>query len=430
MNNRIWIINHYASDMYFQKGGRHYYFAKYLLRAGYSPTIFCANTIHNTDKVVDTEGKLYKEDLKYQFPFVFVKSSSYKGNGLSRINNMVSFYFNVKKVAKQYAQRNGKPDIIYASSAHPLAVIAGIKLAKKFGVKCIGEVRDLWPLSIVEYSGKLTNKNLLIKLLYQGEKWMYKKVDKLIFTMQGGYDYITDKGWDKVIPKEKVFHINNGVDLETFNYNKEHYKIKDEDLSDNDIFKVVYTGTIRKVNNLGLLLDIAKNIKNEEIRFLVWGDGNELPVLKKRLIDDNINNVVFKGRVDKKFVPYIVSNADLNFAHNTPTPLFKYGISFNKMFDYIASGRPILSDFPCSYNPAVVEKVGYNVESERAIDISLIIDKIANNKISPINPNNFIKAREKYDFKNLTNKLINIIEDKELNEEECSLLTLKHSTVH
>ena len=47
MGKTFWIMNHYASHMLFDKGGRHYWFAKYLDRAGYQPVVFCAN-IQNT----------------------------------------------------------------------------------------------------------------------------------------------------------------------------------------------------------------------------------------------------------------------------------------------------------------------------------------------------------------------------------------------
>ena len=71
--------------------------------------------------------------------------------------------------------------------------------------------------------------------------------------------------------------------------------------------------------------------------------------------------MTFKGRVEKKYVPSIVSRADLNFAHNSFTYLFNYGISFNKLFDYFAAGQPILCDFPCRYNPVVTYGAGTEV---------------------------------------------------------------------
>ena len=406
-------MNHYAGSMFFDKGGRHYNFAKYLRRAGYEPVIFCANSKHGQQELFFGNKDLWHEHIAEEIvtPFVFVKARTYQGNGKQRVLNMIDFYRNVKKTAKQYAKKHGSPDVIYASSVHPLTLVAGIQLAKYFGVKCICEVRDFWPESIVAYSTRFTRSHPLMRLLYHGEKWIYKKADSLIFTTEGAYDYIVEQGWEKEIRRFKVHYINNGVDLEAFQYNREHFQVDDPDLQDPDIFKVVYTGSIRLVNNLGLLLDAAKQVTDPKVRFLIWGDGDERPMLEQRIRDEGIGNVGFKGKVDKKYIPYIVSKADLNFAHNTPSSLFRFGISFNKIFDYFAAGKPILTDFPCAYNPVIQSNSGVAVENATAAEVARAIEKMVALEEAEYMKfcSNALKAAETYDFNNLTQKLIDII---------------------
>ena len=175
-------------------------------------------------------------------------------------------------------------------------------------INCRGE--NLWPKASLHMG--LSEKNPLLRLLYAGEKWIYKKADKLIFTMEGGKDYIVERGWDKAsggpIDISKVYHINNGVDLDAFDYNRRQYQIDDPDLKDANAFNVVYTGSIRRVNQVGLILDVAKIFKKkniEDIRFLIWGDGDEKEKLQKRAKDEHLNNVCFKGHVDKNiFIHY------------------------------------------------------------------------------------------------------------------------------
>lgn len=414
MKRHVWIMNHYASKMFSSFGGRHYNFAKYLKQAGYEPVIFCANSRHDAPGCWFDDTSVWHEHMaeKIGVPFVFVSARAYAGNGRQRVLNMTDFYRNVQKAAKEYATVHGKPDVILASSVHPLTLVAGIRLAKYFSAECICEVRDLWPESIVEYSSRFTKKNPLIKLLYQGEKWIYKKADKLIFTCEGAYDYIVEQGWEKEISSSKVFYINNGVDLKVFRYNREHYQITDPDLENPDIFKVVYTGSIRRVNNLGLLLDAAKEVTDPRVRFLIWGDGDERAALEQRVADEQIKNVVFKGTVEKKYVPYIVSRADLNIAHNTPSPLFRFGISFNKLFDYFAAGKPIFSDFPCRYNPAVQYGAGTDLKEPAAKAIAQGVQDFYSLSTAEYSAyqQNAEKAAEEYDFANLTQKLIAVIE--------------------
>lgn len=136
------------------------------------------------------------------------------------------------------------------------------------------------------------------------EKWIYKKADAVVFTMEGAYDYIIEQGWDKEIPRSKVHYINNGVDLEQFDYNKEHFRVEDADLDEPDTFKIVYTGSIRKVNNLGLLLDAAKCVKNPCVKFLIWGDGDERAALEQRVREEPHRKCDIQGQGGEKIYSF------------------------------------------------------------------------------------------------------------------------------
>ena len=218
MKKSIWIINHYAGSMYLDKGGRHYWFAKYLDRMGYEPLIICSNTLHDTpDTIVPTDAlwcDRYAEEI--HTPFVFIAGKVYQGNGIGRVQNIWEFYRNVVKCCRQIADKYGKPDVILASSIHPLAPVAGVKIARKFGIKCICEYRDLWPDELI-WMGAMSENGLPARLLRGIEHWTYKRADALVFTMEGGPQYIRDRGWDTDsggdVDLSKTYYINNGVDL-------------------------------------------------------------------------------------------------------------------------------------------------------------------------------------------------------------------------
>ena len=174
------------------------------------------------------------------------------------------------------------------------------------------------------------------------------------------------------------------------------------------MFKVVYVGSIRKVNNLGLLLDAARKVRNKKVIFLIWGSGDELEMLKSRVVNERISNVIFKGYVEKKYIAYITQKADLNLIHNNPSSIFKYGISFNKLFDYLASGKPSLTTFPCKYNPAVYEGAGVDVVSATPTEIAKTIDQLSIMDLTEYK----LRAKEaakKYDYKSLSMRLLSII---------------------
>jgi len=403
----IWLINHYAVPPKYYPLARQTYFAKYLMAMGHQVTIFAASTVHNSSMNLITDGQRWREETVDGVHYVYIKCLDYQGSGLKRIYNICEFAWKLPGVCKNFP----KPDAIVATSMPPMSCAMGIRLAHKYGCRGIAEIADLWPESIVAY-GIAGPKNPAVIALRWLEKWIYKKSDAVVFTMENAYQYIREQGWEKQVPESKVFYVNNGVDLDLFESNREHFQIQDEELSDPALFNVVYAGSVRKVNNLGLLLDAAKKVRNEKVRFLIWGDGDELPFLHRRVEEERIDNVIFKGRVDKTYVPYIVSQADLNIAHNTPSPLFRYGISFNKLFDYLAAGKPILSDFPCGHNPAVVMGASVEVSDPTAENIARAIEAIVamDGTEYAAYCEKSIAAARVYSFENLTKKLLAVIE--------------------
>ncbi|URN82963.1 glycosyltransferase family 4 protein [Acetobacterium wieringae] len=330
---------------------------------------------------------------------------------------MLTFYKNLFPVAKEYARINGKPDLILASSVHPLTLIAGIQIAKKFKISCICEVRDLWPESIVAYSG-LKRTSLVAKILYRGEKWIYKRANKLIFTMEGGSDYIIERGWNKeqggTIDLKKVYHINNGVDLDVFKENQTVYKFEDLDLDNEKTFKVIYTGSIRLVNNVKSIVEAAQVVKKESpnaIIFLIYGDGSDRKNLEDFCKENNINNVVFKGYVNKNRIPYVLSKSNLNIIHFEDNQIKKYGASLNKLFEYFASGKPTVSDCEFGYDLIKRYNCGMVVDQADPEQLAQAIIEFSNMPKKQYEEycKNALAAAYDYDYQRLTEKLIELI---------------------
>ena len=404
---KIWLINHYAVPPQYYPLARQNYFAKNLMRLGHEVTIFAASTVHNSDKNLIEDDTPYREDVVDGVHYVLIRCKGYHGNGASRILNMLEFARKLPGVCDKYP----RPDAIVATSMPPMSCAAGIKLARRYGCRGIAEIADLWPESLIAY-GIAGPRNPAVLWLRRLEKWIYTKADAVVFTAEGAYDYIKEQHWEKEVPQSKVFYINNGVDLELFDYNKEHFRVEDKDLDDPDIFKVVYTGSIRQVNNLGLLLDAAKAVKDPRVRFLIWGDGDERPMLEQRVKDENIGNMVFKGRVEKKFVPSIVSRADVNYIDPFSDSVSKYGISSNKLFEYFAAGKPILVQARERYNPVKTYHAGICLQSLTATDLAAQIDAFA--QMDEAGYQGYCvgasAAAKEFDFKKLTDTLMNVIE--------------------
>lgn len=409
---KIWILNHYNSTPAYGSLTRHYNIGKCLMEAGHEVVVFSANRVHNSGKMYDTHGKRYEEYTEEVVPFVYVNTTPYDKNGIQRYINLVSYYVNVKHAAKAYEKKHGKPDVIYASSLQPLALNAGLQLAKKYGVKCICEVRDLFPEFLVK-SGSITYKSIPGRILFGWEKHVYTKADELIFTMEGGKKYIQDKKWDKAnggpIDLDKVHNINNGVDLSLFDGQREEYVYPDPDLDNPELFCVSFTGSVRKDYGLDMIIQVAELLKEQpSIKILIWGGGNCVDELKQEIANKGLSNIVLKGYVDKKYIPSIVSRSSLNLATLIDSYLYKYGVSQNKLFDYLAAGRPVLFSIKPGFSFIEANGAGVELEAARAQDIADAIKKFANMTGSEYKTYcmNARATAEKYDFHILTKRLL------------------------
>lgn len=406
---KIWIFNHYAVPLKYYPHARPHYFARILRERGNEVTVFAASTVHNNSRINLIEDKSnYKIEEENGVKYVFLRTSVYEGNGVKRIKNMFQYFVGIMKYTKMFAP----PDVIIAMTVHPLACVAGIKLAKKYKCKCIVDVADLWPESFVAF-GILKEKNPLLKVLYKGEKWIYSKADAVTFTMEGGAQYIRDKGWDKDIDMSKIFHINNGVDLSQFEKDRENYQIADCDLDNPSSFKVIYTGSMRQANDIGQIVAAAEQLQEYNITFLMYGDGDKRIQLEDYCTKKGLKNIKFKGKVDKKYIPYILSKGNLNLINVRQTGAwFEYGSSENKLFEYLASKKPICSNIKIKYSVVERYKCGYeeNVKSaERYAEIIRGFYNMEKEKYDEVSENAG-KAAEEYDFEILVDKLEKIID--------------------
>lgn len=408
----VWIVNHYAIPP--SMGGlvRHYYFSKYLQKKGHSVKIFTSSKIHNTDINMIRDKSLYREEMEDGVEYTFVRSRDYKGNGMDRVINMMDLPFKTWKAMKRFYKRE-KPDVIYTSSPDLFVALFALLFGRKHKIPVVVEVRDLWPESIVEYNG-MSRKNPIIQVLYQLEKWIYKRADQLIFTMEGGKDYIQDKGWNKMIDLNKINHVNNGVDLKEYINDIEKYQFQDKDLDDPSMFKVVYVGSVRKANNIGLLVRVGKELRkrnNNRIKIIIYGDGTDKEILEKECKNQNLSNVVFKGKVDKKYVPYILSKSNLNILNYKQAATWKYGGSQNKQFEYLASGRPICSNVKMGYSIIRNNHCGIEDNIRNAEKYASIIEGYSNMDEEEYKKEceNATKAAEKYEYEHLTDEIEKIL---------------------
>mgnify|MGYP000858738963 CR=1 FL=1 len=160
---RIWVLNHYAMPPELGPMVRHYKFGKQLVSRGYNVKIISSSAIHNTNINMINDSSRILEIEYDKTPFIFIRTRSYFGNGKDRVMGMLEYAFRAFRHIEKLDL--GKPDVIYASSAHPLTWLSGYFLAKRYNAKFIAETRDLWPETLVAM-GRIEKKSVPARILY------------------------------------------------------------------------------------------------------------------------------------------------------------------------------------------------------------------------------------------------------------------------
>jgi glycosyltransferase involved in cell wall biosynthesis len=235
------------------------------------------------------------------------------------------------------------PDVILGSSPHPFAALAAERVAVRFEVPFVLEVRDLWPLSLIEVA-KVSPRHPLPKLLGVIEKYLYRRATRIVSLPEHAARHMVEKGANP----EKIVWISNGVDLS--------YIPDPPPAKPNGRFTVMYAGAHGIANSLDSILNAALVLQNQHPGHDLWfrflGEGTQKERLKRRVEQEGIRNVSFEPALPKAQIYDKLLEADLFVAPAQNLPLYDFGISFNKLFDYMAAARPIVFGAPFS-NAAV-----------------------------------------------------------------------------
>jgi glycosyltransferase involved in cell wall biosynthesis len=370
MSKELWIFNHYARTGEDAGGARHFEMAKHLTARGWSVTIFASGVTHRTGRNMVPSGESRSVRVIDGVRFVWLKASPYKGNGLSRWKNIVEYYLEAIK-AKQ-VQGLGTPQFVIGSSVHPLAGLAAWRVARRFGAPFVFEVRDLWPQTLIDM-GKLSKRSPIAFALRRLEGFLYRRAERIISVLPGAVDYIKTFGVDP----EKVVWISNGVDFGA-------YQAAGPSIA-KDWFEVMYLGSLGEANAIEVLLNAMRLVsdKNPSVTLRLIGTGPREEALKKQarslgLLD---NTVRFEGAVPRSEVAGIAREADAFVITVKDVPgLYRYGISMNKIFDYMAAGKPTVIAVDALNNPIAESDGGITVppdDPEKLADAILAVSRMA-----------------------------------------------------
>lgn len=347
----VWVLNHYAQEPGDAGGTRHFHLAQHLPKFGWQASIVAASVDHFSGRQRLSPGELGRLEFVDSVPFLWVNVPTYVGNGARRVKNMIAYALRV--CATRVLSPLPKPDILVGSSVHPLAALAAAILARRHRVPFVFEVRDLWPQTLIDL-GRLKKNSIVTWILRKLELWLYREAAKIIVLLPRAWEYIVPLG----IPRQKLVWIPNGVDLSLFP--------RPLAVMPADDFTLMYFGAHGNANGLDNVLLAMSYLQKmphaRHIRLRMIGDGPLKPSLMVQARDLGLQNVTFESPVPKSEIPALAEHADAFLLAVLDLPgLYKFGISMNKLFDYMAAMRPVIIASDASNNPIADAQAGVTV---------------------------------------------------------------------
>ena len=369
----VWIVNQYADAPDRPNGTRHFDLGRQLVARGHRVTIFAAgfsNVTHCEQRLRGRE--LYRSACCDGVRFVWLRTIPYGGNTWRRPLNMVSFTAAFLVVQS----RIPCPDTIIGSTVHPFAAAGAWLAARLRGARFIFEVRDLWPQTLVDL-GALRDGSPGERLLRFLESFLVRRASVVIALLPGMRTYLRERG----LPDDTLVFIPNGVDLEVFDAAADASCDEPEALQPalgvisrmhaEGRFVLGYVGSFGRVNRAGLVVQAAERAEERapgRLAVVLVGDGPERVLLERAVADSQC--VAVSPPVPKRLVPRLLRAFDAGIVHVTDNPVYRYGISFNKLFEYMASSLPIVFACRSAYDPVAAAHAGLSTRPDDATGLA------------------------------------------------------------
>jgi glycosyltransferase involved in cell wall biosynthesis len=165
-------------------------------------------------------------------------------------------------------------------------------------------------------------------------RYLYRRAERIIVLARGAGDYLRERG----VAEERLVYIPNGVDVTQFAGTRQEPE---------GSFVALYAGAHGPANGLDVVLRAAELLRgHSHIRFLLVGDGPAKASLVASARERGLDNVEFRDPVSKHEVPSLLGRASAGLMVLRDAPLFSFGVSPNKLFDYLGARLPVVCNVP------------------------------------------------------------------------------------
>ncbi len=398
----LWVINQFAASRKYSTGAgeRHFYLAQEYLNKNIETTIFSGSYNHLFQNYPKFKGRSLLE-IEEGIRFCWVKVPKYKPeSAIGRILSWFWFTFNLFFIRKTNLPT---PAIILVSSMSMFPILYALfyKINNP-SVKLIFEIRDIWPLTLLEM-GTVSRFNPVVVFMKIVEKAAYRYSNLIVSVLPMAYKHI-----NKVAKREVDFTwIPNGISLKLETENKLPDSLKH--LFPKDKFVITYAGAIGPANAMEFFAEAIEKLENEsKYHINIIGEGPEKNKIMDRLKEKSF--VHFIKRIKKEEVQAYLKKSDLLYIGWRNKSLYKYGVAANKYNDYMLAKKPILSSSSFPNDIVSLANCGKVVASESPVAIKQGIEyfyNLHNNEITKLGNNGYEYLMNNRLYKILANQYLN-----------------------
>lgn len=393
-------INHYAGSVYNGMEYRPYYMAKRWAAAGNNVTVVASSFSHLRTHNPDIGRDKCREEMIDGIRYFWIAGNAYHGNNKDRIKNMISFLRGLYRYRPKIISQ-GKPDAVIASSTYPLDIYPARCIAQKCGAMLIYEVHDLWPLSPIELGG-MSPKHPYIRVMQKAENDCYRYSDYIVSLLPCAKGHMVEHG---MLP-EKFIYIPNGIEKsdweKPFHYPMV-YRDKLKKYHSDGYFLIGYTGAHGIANALDSYVEAGEKLRGRKIKLLSIGPGPERERLIEKTHKLKLDDIVeFLDPVRRDQIPELLFQLDALYIGLQSQPLFRFGVSPNKLMDYMMAGKPVIFAIDAPNDMVAEAQCGISIppENSQAIaDAAVKLSQMPQDELEKMGAHGkmYILAHNEYD---------------------------------
>lgn len=370
---KILLINHYAGSKKHGMEYRPFYLSREWVKLGHEVTIVAASYSHlRTQNPTLTEGLTTEEIEGIQY--IWLPTPGYKGNNLGRVFNILTFIFQLLRYQSNLIE-DFEADVVIASSTYPLDIHPAYQIAKRTRAKLIFEVHDLWPLTPREMAG-MSPWHPYIMLLQQAEDFAYRMSDRVVSMLPKADSYMRSRG----MAAHKFTYLPNSIDVEEWENSlaplPQLHREKIAQLKELGHFLICYAGSHGLANALYTLVETAQMLQTQPVTFVLVGQGPEKESLQEKTRQLELENVVFLPPVSRPSLPALLSEMDALFIGLKSQSLFRFGVSPNKLIDYMMAAKPVIHAIEAGNDLVVESGCGISIPAENPSAIAEAVKQL------------------------------------------------------